>query len=321
MSIVIDGGTPDSVVVGASSVDAGTLATNTGPLSIVWEGSDGSTWDLLRGPARASVAGIKGLGKPDSDDQVSTTAGKDGQRFRSVRLKPRTVFVPIRFKGDASTDVGGLQREFWRSLRIGRRGRFIVTHPDGQIRTLTARFSDDGNYAYKVNPYTVFTDAIGLTFVADDPWWYGEPVEVAYRLDPSGNVNFFGGGDPAVVNSGPPFYLSPSSGSQTYEISNPGDTDAWVTWGIGGDAAAFSVGVGTHLVAASVTIPAGSLLEINTDPLAQTALLDGVRVPFQNFTAVDFAPIPEGESQPLAISITGSGTVSARITPRYERAL
>lgn len=291
-----------------------------GQLGLVWVGADGSSWDLMGGPVRASMAGIKGLGMPDVKFQVSTNAGRDGQRLRGLYRNPRSVFIPVRFKGEWSTDVLGIQRRFWRSLGLGEYGTLVVTTPDGQARSLRCRFEDDGNYAYVLDPFTAQVTTIGLTLTADDPYWYGDRIGVSYSLDPSEQVNFFGDGDPAEVNAGPPFVISASSGTQAYVMSNPGDVDAWPRWSITGPAVAFRVGVDGHAIAADYTIPAGKTLVIDTDPTVQTATLDGAPVRFQAFSTIDFASIPRGEAVQLMVNITGSGIVAASIEPRYERA-
>lgn len=330
MSIVIDGGRPGDTSDGV--IDGGNQAY-TGSLGLVWYGTDGTTWDLMSGPVRASVGGIKGLGMPDTVFQTSTNAGRDGQRLRGLRRNPRTVFVPIRFKEAASVDVMGVQRDFWRSLGLGEYGDLVATTPDGATRTLHCRFEDDGQYAYALDPFTAFVTSIGLTLTADDPYWYGEPVGTSYSLDPSTQVNFFGGGDPAVEGFAPDFYISPSSGTQSYTIENPGDVDAWPRWAIMGPATSFQVGIAGRIIAASFAIPAGRTLIIDTDPEVQSAtlvdtapfvasgaLVNAVRLRFQSFTAINFAPIPRGQAVVLTMTINGSGVVGAQIDPRYERA-
>ncbi|MDV3199955.1 MAG: hypothetical protein Q8889_02410 [Candidatus Phytoplasma australasiaticum] len=182
MSIVIDGGRPGDT---PSVVLDGGSQSYTGSLGLVWYGTDGSMWDLMSGPVRASIAGIKGLGMPDVVYQTSKNAGRDGQRLRSISRNPRSFFIPVRFKGDASTDVLGVQRSFWSSLGLGEYGTLVATTPDGATRSLRCRFEDDGNYAYALDPFTAFVTSIGLTLTADDPYWYGPTIDVSYSLDPS----------------------------------------------------------------------------------------------------------------------------------------
>lgn len=329
---ILDGNAPGPDGRG-DYVDGNADALILNSLGILWTGTDGSRWDMAGGLVRASVGGIKGFGMPDPVFQVSKNAGRDGQRLRGVQRNPRTVFVPVRFKDEASTDVLGVQRQFWRSLGLGEYGTITVTTPDGDERMLRCRFEDDGGYAYTLDPFTAHVTTIGLTFTADDPYWYGDRIGTSYSLDPSAQVNFFGGGDPSVTNSGPPFVISASTGTQSYTIDNPGDVDAWPTWAIAGPATSFQVGVAGRLIAASYAIPAGRTLVIDTDPESQSAILvdtdpynrDGsmsnpVRLRFQAFTALNFAPIPRGQSVLLTMTINGAGVVGAWINPRYERA-
>lgn len=278
-----------------------------------WTGTDGSVWDLRSGPVRTTIAGIKGLGMPDLSDQTKETAMRDGQILTGWRIKPRAVWLPLRFKDAAATDVEGLQRAFWRSMAIGQTGTLTVTDGAGATRSLKLRFQDDGGLAYRLDPYLI-TDAIGVTMVADQPWWEGPAVTSFYSLATGGLQTFFGDGAGAT-----PFYIIAAQGGAASVLANPGDQPAWVEWTVAGPSTSVRLGVDGHFVGGPIVVGAPNLLRIETDPLRQLAFLDGVKITRQ-LTEVDFAPIPVGASVPVSITIVGTGLVTATIKPRYARA-
>ena len=171
-------------------------------IGISWTGTDGSVWDLVSGPVRASAAGITGMGMPLPTDQVNESALQDGQTLTGWKLPPRPVWLPLRFKGAAAVDVEGLQRAFWRSMAIGKVGYLRVTDNAGAVRSLGLRFKDDGGAAYRMDP-SVLSDAFGITMIADRPWWEGPAVTRFYAIGSNGAAlkTFFGdgaGGDPVL---------------------------------------------------------------------------------------------------------------------------
>jgi hypothetical protein len=283
-------------------------------IEINWLGTDGSSWDLLRGPVRTSVAGITGLAMPEVKRQTKETALRDGQRQTGWKLKPRPAWLPLKFKDAAATDVEGIQRDFWRSVAIGEQGTLTVTDGSGATRQLGLTCEGDDGYAYRLDPY-VLSDAFGLTMIADQPWWEGPAVEFAYSLASEGALpTFFGNGAGAT-----PFYIIPAQGGDSDTLANPGDSAAWIEWQLSGPFTYFRLGVDGHYLGGSIVGTEGQTLIVETDPLRQLALLDGIKVTRQ-LNEIDWAPIPRGSVTPVEISVVGSGIVTARITPRYARA-
>lgn len=283
-------------------------------IGISWLGTDGSVWDLRGGPVRITPGGMAGLAMPVLEDQTKATAMQDGQLLTGWRIKPRPVWLPFKFAGSANIDVEGVQRAFWRSMAIGETGRLTVTDSLGATRSIGLRFQDDGGLAYRLDP-SVLTDAFGISFVADQPWWEGVPVVRSYSLGQSLTpLGFFGDTGGAT-----PFNITRSQGSTTATINNPGDDTAWIKWEIQGPATAVRLGVDGHYVGGPIAVSLGALLSIESDPRRQLAYLDAVKVTRQ-LTEIDFAPVPKGASVPLSIDITGTGVVTATIVPRYARA-
>lgn len=216
-------------------------------LEIQLVGPTGNTYDLRRGPVRLSDEGVKGFGLPDFDEQVVTSPLRDGQRYIGFKLKPRIVFIPFRFKGAAANDVHGLQRAFWRDVAIGNRVSLRVTDNLGGVRYLSLRVQDDGAKAYKFDPYDLDPESIGLTFVADQPWWQSDPTEFIYQVNTGAGRNFFGGGDPALrsawtgaANDSTSTQSTQGVVTRTNRIADPAPLTA-ATWGSSGLASGVAV--------------------------------------------------------------------------------
>ena len=113
-------------------------------------------------------------------------------------------------------------------------------------------------------------------------------------------------------------------------MTNAGAVDAWPVWEIEGQVTAFAVGVGGRQVIGNFVIPEGQRLYIDTDPTRREVLLGestpggGVGPDAENMygelASWDFAPIPPGESRRLSLSLSGTGSVKATLSPRYLRA-
>lgn len=282
-------------------------------LGLAWIDCNGVRWDLVNGPARLTRAGLRGLGLPDSVYFESESAGVDGQQLNGWRIKSREVFVPFRFKDEAARDTTGVQRVFWDGVQIGRYGTFEVTDPDGGVRTLTMRIKDDGSPAYKVDPHLV-SEQYGLTFTADDPWYYGEDIVARFGIGDSTGADFFNGAAQA-----PSFNIVGASGSTSTTVNNPGDQPSWFTWWVAGPSAGFRIGVDGHYVSGQFEVASGSSLGFNTNPREQTVQLDGVNVPYRSFTELDFAPVPPGASVPVEISVVGQGLITGVGRTKYFR--
>jgi hypothetical protein len=72
-------------------------------------------------------------------------------------------------------------------------------------------------------------------------------------------------------------------------------------------------------IIAPVTLDAGEVMVIDTDPEVQAAYVGDTDVTIQ-LTKAEFAPIPSGESVELSLFMTGTGTIQAELTPLFERA-
>ena len=299
------------------------MTEHTPRLQITWNGTDGSIWDLLGGPVRTSIAGIRGLSMPEVEYATQQYALLHGQQTTSYTVKPRTAFLPLRFSDRDEYSVTRTQRDFWRSLGLGKTGTLVVSDGMGGVRSLTLKFGDDGMIAYKIDP-NIITEAFGLTMTADDPFWAG-PVRTVQWLKLGDMPRNFHGSK----SGDPPLYIeSLFASGDTETIRNDGDEDAWPVWRITSDlegipVSGYELTIGGSIVSGVTDIPHGHTLTVNTDPRVQTAalsgpLVNGDRTP--EIVEIGFAQVPAGKATTATVTLTGSGSVELDVTELFYRA-
>jgi hypothetical protein len=203
-----------------------------------------------------------------------------------------------------------LDAAFWHTMHPDKAGVWSVTGPKG-VRSLTCVYDNDGGHSMDMMPTLRGWEKYGIYLAAEQPYWSGDPVRRTWAQ--SAPVDFFGG-----VNKAPIFHISSGSSLATAAMTNEGDVDAWPVWSITGPTTSVTVGVGGRTVTAPITIAEGSTLVIDSDPVKRSALLDGVNV-YKQLSSWNFAPIPPGQNMELSLSMAGTGSVMAEITPRYFR--
>lgn len=280
-----------------------------------WTGWDGSVWDLSGLDSGVSLgAGVRGLTMPPVQRFTSDSPGVHGSRWRGSRTQEREVFWPLRvFHAAGSQEWLDYDAAFWRTMHPDQTGVWTVTQPNGVARSLTLRCVDDGQQSFDTDPALLGWARYGVTLVAEQPYWEGEPVVRSWKLtDP---VPFLG-----PRGFGPPFYISQGSTLSNASIDNAGDIDAWPVWTIYGPTDSVTVGVNGRTVSVPFAIPSGAVITIDTRPTAQTAL-DGAGVEFTaQLGSFDFAPVPAGQAVPLSLAMVGNGYVEASLTPLHLRA-
>jgi hypothetical protein len=282
--------------------------------AVAWRGWDGSEWDLSDHESGVFLAGtgVEGLGTPDHQAWTGQSPATHGQYYRGHVVEPRKVFLPIYVYSDKGTDEW-LERDraFWRTLQPGKHGTWSVTTPTGGKRSLSCRFVDDGNQSFTRDPMIRGWASYGVSMIADNPFWTGEPARRTWAQSEGGDA----------FDAGPDAVLKISSASQlaAAKLTNEGDLEAWPVWTIKGPLTSVTVGVDGATVQWDVTLAADDILVIDTDPTVQSAWLNGDDVTDQLGTA-DFAPIPAGLELPLSLTMAGTGSVEAVIAPRYYRA-
>lgn len=287
-----------------------------GRMSSTWTGWDGSEWDLTnphKSPVFLKQDGTEGMHMPSHVAWTSSSPAVHGQTFRGYSVQPREAFWPIFLYSDkGSREWLEIDAAFWRTLQPGKHGRWSVTTPYGGTRTLHVRSADNGGFAYTADPMRRGWVSYPVALIADDPFWYGEPVRQAWSEGES--VDFFGGAGKA-----PLFHISSASQFTEARISNAGDVEAWPVWTVKGPGSGITLGVGGRQIDWSGTLTAGDILVVDADPRVQSAWLNGVDVTHQ-LESANFAPIPAGEDRRVSVSMVGSGSVSVEIAPRFLKA-
>jgi len=289
---------------------------------LMWTGWDGSVWDLNDASSGVQVVntGLVGLHLPPFEPQVSER--RTGRRRRGVRVRERTVEIPVLVWHDSSSEgFVELDRAFWRSFHPLKAGTLTVASPGGVRRHIDLVLESDGGHAYDLDPIEAGWSLYQLVLTAEQPYFYGEPITRSFGEKEQGL--FFGGDapdDPGAEEVAPPLYISSDWGTENASMTNPGDVDAWPVFSVTATGSNVDVtfGVGGGEVSAS-DIPEGSTLVVNTDPNVASAQVDGVDVP-GHLAPYDPRPIPAGGETDLDITVSGVGVVSVTITPRYLRA-
>lgn len=291
------------------------------------------------------LPGVRGLGSVTADRHFSSSPAAAGSRYSGTSVLDREVFWPVHIYSDAgSADWMLRDRAFWAGMDPLDTGVWTVTHPDGKHRSLELRFVSDGDHSAGNDPILRGWDTYGITLVAEQPYWVGDPVVNSFKAPPLPEPFF--GTDGPVVN------IASSYSVDNATMDNPGDVESYPRWYIdgetlvvGGDPSA-SVGVGDLVVSVPFAIPAGECLVIESDPgrigatlytisAEQMALdADQRKKPSERIVGVDlldpvdvtadlgeadFGAIPPGESVPLSLTVSGTGTVEALLPTLYRR--
>lgn len=293
-------------------------------IQFTWFGVDGTTWDLTNGKVvvdgPGNSNGVEGLGLPKFNRQTIESAGRDGQRRTGQRSRAsaRQGYLPILILGNDGDDWHQLSSAWWNSWDPDLPGTLTVTMDDGTARSIDCFLVDDDTYAPQQDPTITGTEETAVTWIADSPFWYGDPVSSSFVVTSGGATDFFNGG------AAPPFNLAAGNQLSSVQFSNTGDIEAWPVYTILGPATAFSITLSGQTVSGTITVPAGATLTIDTDPAMQTAILTTTDGTVTNVTpqlsSIGFASIPAGLTVPATVSITGSGTLTISYRPRYRRA-
>lgn len=276
-----------------------------------WLGWDDSVWDLSdwRSGAFLTGGGVRGLTMPEFARHTSRSASIPGARYRGHVEGEREAFWPLYlYADDGSQAWVERDRAFWRTLQPGRTGQWEVRHPDGGSRRLRLRLVDDGQHAWVRDPVKFGWALYGITLVAEQPFWEGDPVVRSWA----------GAGEPGNF----PWTIARGNTLASASMPNPGDVDAWPVWTVHGPVTSVTVGVGGRLITAPIELAEGEWLRIDPrpGPRGKSAYDSSGARRTPELTVREFEPVPPGESVPLSLAMTGTGRVEASLTPLWYRA-
>lgn len=302
-------------------------------LSLKWV-AKGSEWPLT--DPRTGVGllpGIRGLGSIRGERHTTSSPAVAGSRYEGFSVEDREVFWPLCIWHDAGSEAWMLRdRAFWKTMDPEDTGWWVASLPDGSIRRLKLRFVDDGEHLSEHDPMLRGWATYGITLVAEQPFWEGEPVVRSFAGSAPPEP-FFEPDGPQLVN------ISSGYSVDNASMDNPGDVESYPRWFIEGPAVTASVGVGSTVVDVPFEVPEGQCLVIESDPDLIGATLYDVapgasskpseRVvgfdllnPIDKTAALgeaDFAPIPAGTAVPLSLTLVGLGKVEALLPTLYRR--
>ncbi|WP_163540840.1 hypothetical protein [Occultella kanbiaonis] len=288
-------------------------------VSMSWTGTDGSSWSLECSKGVYLLAGVEGLTREEAPTlYTSQSANVHGETFRGLNFGPRPVFWPVKVYAPENSQAWlELDKKFAASLNPRGTGVWRVTQPDGTWRELTCRPLRDGAGGWRDMPGARSWKHYAIEMVAEDPFWYGPPIESPLwkQADPI---------DYIPEEGAPPLHPGSIQTFGSAVMSNPGDEPAsplWTVQALPGGSGVSSVSLSVGGVSTGFgAIPAGQTLTIDTDPRVQQAMLNGVDVT-GSLTSWDFPQILPGADVPIGITMTGEGTVQASIRgPRFDRA-
>jgi hypothetical protein len=271
------------------------------------------------------TGGVEGLHFPKITRYQSTSRAFPGARNRGWQTESRDVFWPVLIWSDGSGSWLDLYTQFFDTMHPDRPGTWSVT-TGSTTRTLQVTGTFDGGVTYDQDPMETGWMQYPVSLEAVQPYWSGDVLTQSWQG--TSPTDFFN------TTGATPFNISSAADFSTATMDNPGDVDAYPVWVIAGPLSSVSVGVGSKLVNVPFSVASGDILVIDTDPRNVTArmgaaavVLDADGVPTgagTDQTAAlgfqSFAPIPDGTQKPLAVSATGSGSVTCRLVPLYFRA-
>lgn len=307
-------------------------ASGWGRLTLVWEGWDGSSWEISDPTQRTVVdyiagvpqpprtiiesgvfvprGGVRGMNMPEIQRYTSESPMVAGARWRGYRVQEREVFWPLLIASDESSEVFKLrERAFFKTMRPDKMGTWNVIQPDGEMRSLRLRFKDDSSATHEDDPIYFGRAVYGITLVAEQPFWEGPTITRRWGL--GSTLGFFAG--PGVIN------ISAGQGLDDATIPNPGDVDGWLVWTIAGSFTSATVGVNGKLIEVPFALTNDRKLVVDTRPDRLTAYeyavtdtdLTGAYVDrTDDLGDVVFGSVPFGDEVPLTVVVNGAGATA-----------
>lgn len=283
-------------------------------LVLEWEVDD-VIWTLSN-PREGIIMkrGIEGLLFPPIRHYREESPAVHGSYWTGYTVESRVVAWPIRLFHDGSTlEWIQFNRAFKKSLNPGQEGIFRVRSAD-TVRTMKLRYESGLATGLALDPTFFGWADYDIRLQADRPLWAGPVIERKWE---AGEPADFFTGDPEN-----PIYISPSATLASATMPNPGDVEAWPVWTLEGPIdGPTTLGVDGRDLLVPFEIPAGMTLTIDTRPDAQVAI-DSTGVDrTEDLGSWAFTAIERGDEVPLALDMTGNGSVSCSLEPLYFEAI
>lgn len=275
----------------------------------------GRVWDLMApGACPVALTGLRALDRPTIDPiKGPGSPALHGTRWYGWRASERQAVLPLGFY--ATQNIMATVREFTRGIVPEQPGMpgpgrcvLTVTLPDSTKWDLDLWLLDDGHPELTRDPDRAGRYIMTTTWGAS-VFWTGTQWSSTWQASVAPSNWLLTSGGVAALGS--------SHTLSTASTTNAGDVRVWPVWTIDGPCTLASVGVGTHQVTLSATLAAGQSVVIDTDPeLGQTAIRNDGTDLTSSLTAVDFAPVEPGGTTALALSMTGTGSISMSYRPK-----
>lgn len=288
-----------------------------------WEGADGSSWDLLRGPIQLWQNGATGLMRGEVEVRTRSHATRNGQEVTGSRALPAYPSLSV-FWSDADSGEEWQQRyRAWSaSFSETEYGTLRYLSQTNEVLSRKCRLDkapDDYRFPYAERGYFMGT----WDLVADDPFWYLPTVSREFASAQVTPRNFYGGGP--VTEYGRGYPLVRHAGVQTgrVQIENPGSEPAnWVAR-FPAPSSSFMLSIDGKQVSGTYSVPDGGVLEIDSARASFYLIRNGLRtlLPWSLFDRFEFAKLPAGMSSEVFITSTGDGVPSFTFDPRRKEAM
>lgn len=284
-------------------------------VTVIWEGADGSVWDLGTGGGGAVLqrSGTEGMHDPVITKYSSKSRVVPGNRPRGWRTEEREVFWPILvYSNESAAEWKRRYRNFFQSIHPENPGTWRIGH-GGIFRELKLTGVYGSGHEFQHDPLIFGWEKFGLTLEAHQPYWEGEALELGPWRQPETGPFF-------APDGSPDFFISSSTEIGRASINNPGDVEAWLVWKAVGPLSEIEIGIGDAVAQVPFELAIGEELLIDTDPRHQTGTLNGVDVTKQ-LGLLPYAAIPPGTDVEVHVEAAGDGEVSASLIPLYFRAM
>lgn len=300
-------------------------------LRVVWEGWDGSRWDLLDPRSPTFALELDGMGLPGFTQQLTKIGSRDGSQYDGTTWDENTVTITVKvgdeYVPDGYTrrrrgaDWRAIDRTFRHSFSPEHEGRLIVTSEMGE-RWLHLRLDAPINPPSAINPAEIGTATyvIGLT-AGDSPWWTGDPVEDSFGWS-TDNGPFLDEDPNPTDETEVGLYVAADGDLDVARLANPGDRPAWPMWWATGPAAEVHLGVGEDYVVLPFSVADGAKVYVDSFNQTITDEAGNSLWPLMGFNdPTAFVPLPAGGESSLHIRLIGAAAparVGVSIVPRYN---